>query len=75
MKRNQLNDIKKTELKELMQKVKDNRQELQNLTLDKATGKLTDLKVIFKKRKDLAQILTVIKQMQLLEIVKKGKDA
>ncbi len=70
MKKTQLNDIKKTDSKELVQKVKELRVQLQSLVLDKSVGKMTNLKQIFFKRKDLAQVLTVLNQKQLLEKMK-----
>ena len=73
MKKTQLNDIKKTDSKELIQKAKELKVELQSLTLEKSVGKMTNLKQIFFKRKDLAQVLTVLKQKQLLEKMKGEK--
>lgn len=66
MKRNEFVQIKGSDLKELWLKVKDIKGEIANLTLDKNMNKLKDLKVISKKKKDMAQILTVIKQKELL---------
>jgi large subunit ribosomal protein L16 len=60
-------DIKKMDVKDLSQRVTAIRKELQTLTLDKNIGKLTDRKVITKKRRDLAQILTVLSQKQMLK--------
>lgn len=67
MKRNELTQIKLLDLKELRDKTKMIRQELANLLLDKNMKKLKDLKSISKKRKDIAQVLTVIKQKELLK--------
>jgi len=36
------------------------------LVIDKNTNKLKDKKAIFKKRKDLAKVLTVLRQKELL---------
>lgn len=66
MKRNELTQIKLLDLKELREKTKMIRQELANLLLDKNMKKLKDLKSISKKRKDIAQVLTVIQQKELL---------
>lgn len=66
MKRNELVQIKDLDIKELIEKVKSFRKDLADLVLDKNSSKLKDVKVISKKRKDLAQILTVIRQKQLL---------
>ena len=66
MKRNELTQIKGLDLKELRLKAKTMRQDLANLSLDKNMKKVKDLKIVSKKRKDIAQILTLIRQKQLL---------
>jgi ribosomal protein L29 len=66
MKKNEFLQIKGLESKELLLKVKDLKKEIDSLVMDKNMKKLKDLKSIFKKRKDLAQILTVIRQKDLL---------
>lgn len=66
MKKNEFVQIKGLDVKELGVKVKALRQDIANLTLDKNTKKLKDLKGISKKKKELAQILTVIKQKEML---------
>jgi ribosomal protein L29 len=67
MKRNDFNEIKRLDTKALLEKARVLRGELSDLILDKNMSKLADLKAISKKRKDIAQILTVVKQKQLLE--------
>ncbi|MBI2334841.1 hypothetical protein HYU96_03480 [Candidatus Daviesbacteria bacterium] len=42
------------------------KQEIANLVLDKNMKKLKDLKMIFKKRKELARALTYVRQKELL---------
>lgn len=71
MKKNDFAQIKGLDMKELAQKVKVYRQELADLNLDKNMKKLKDLRVIFKKRKDMAQVLTVLKQKQILAELEK----
>ncbi len=66
MKKNELTQIKGLDIKELRGKVKVIKDELANLTIDKNMKKSKDTKIISKKRKDLAQILTVIRQKELL---------
>lgn len=66
MKKNDLVQVKALNLKELSSKAKAIKDEIANLVLDKNIKKLKDLKTILKKRKDLAQILTVIKEKELL---------
>lgn len=67
MKRNELVQIKGLGIKELKDKAKSLKEEIANLVIDKNTNKLKDKKAIFKKRKDLAQVLTVLRQKELLE--------
>ncbi len=66
MKRNEYLQIKGLDIKELKVKVKTLREEVGSLVLDKNTRKLKDLKIISKKKKELAQVLTVIRQKELL---------
>lgn len=66
MKKNELNQAKGLSLNELREKAKSLRDEIANLILDKNIKKLKDLKMISKKRKDLAQVLTILRQKQLL---------
>lgn len=66
MKKNELNQVKGLSLNELREKAKSLRDEIANLILDKSIKKLKDLKMISKKRKDLAQVLTILRQKQLL---------
>ena len=67
MKKNEFVIVKGLSLKELSVKIKSLKKEIAELTLDKNMKKLKDLKSIFKKRKDLAQVLTVFTAKQLLE--------
>lgn len=66
MKKQELIQIKGFDLKELRAKAKVLKEEIANFTLDKNMKKLKDLKTISKKRKDLARVLTVIRQKELL---------
>ena len=66
MKKNDFKEIKGLDIKELTEKVKVIKKEIADLILDKNMKKLKDLKSISKKRKNLAQILTVMKQKELL---------
>ena len=67
MKKNDLTEIKSFDTKTLIEKAKNIKKEIADLIMDKNMSKLKDLKVIGKKRKDLAQTLTILKQKQLLE--------
>lgn len=67
MKKNDFIQLKTKTLPELLEKVREKRAEADNLVLDKGMNKLKDLKLIKKRKKDLAQILTVLRQKQLFE--------
>ena len=67
MKRTEFTQIKGLSVLELASKAKSIRKEIADLIIDNNMKKLKDTKLVFKKRKDLAQVLTVIRQKQLLE--------
>ena len=70
-------EIKKLTVADLVKKAAAIKKDLSELIMDKNMKKLKDLKTISKKRIDLAQILTVIRQKQLLgeiEVQVKGKS-
>ncbi|MBI2337979.1 50S ribosomal protein L29 [Candidatus Daviesbacteria bacterium] len=62
----QLTEIKGLGIKELKEKVKAFDKEIDDLVMDKNMKKLKDLKMISKKKKDLARALTAIRQKELL---------
>ena len=66
MKRNQLSEIKNLETEELAKKVLVAKVELEELVLNKNMRKIKDLKLPSKKRKDIAQMLTILRQKELL---------
>lgn len=66
MKKNDLNQIKGLPVQELLTKIKLLRKEIEDATFDKNMKKLKDLKIISKKRREQAQILTVVRQKELL---------
>lgn len=67
MKKNELGQIKELDIKALRIKAKALKEEIAGLTMDKNMQKLKDLKMLSKKKKEMAQILTVIKQKELLQ--------
>lgn len=67
MKRNDLTEIKQLNTEVLKKKVIDAKKELNDLIMDKNISKLKDLKAISKKKKDIAQISTIVRQKELLE--------
>lgn len=66
MKKNDFVQIKGLDLKELKGKAMAIKAELANLVMEKNINKLKDLKMLSKKRKDLAKVLTIMRQKQLL---------
>lgn len=66
MKKNELIQTKGLDIKELKSKAKFLKDEVASLVIDKNTNKLKDKKAIFKKRKDLAQIMTILRQKEIL---------
>lgn len=71
MKKNNLAEIKKMDIKALAEKAKQIAKEIVSLHIDKNMNKIANLKVVNQKRKDLAQTLTVISQKKLLERMEK----
>lgn len=74
MKKNDLQEIKGLNIKAITEKIKVVKQEISTLILDKNMSKLKDLKSISKKRKDVAQMMTVVRQKQLLEELTDKKE-
>lgn len=66
MKKQQLMEVKKLEIPALLERVKKIRGELSDLVLDKNMDKLKDVRMIHKTRRDLAQVLTILRQKQLV---------
>ena len=66
MKKQDFVQIKGLDLKELKVRAGTLREEIVNLILDKNMKKLKDLKKVSKKKKELAQVLTVKNQKELL---------
>lgn len=66
MKKTDLAEVKKMEMAQIRSKLKRITLEAQKLKLDKAVNKLTDLKSISKRRKDIAQMFTILRQKELL---------
>lgn len=67
MKKKDLAQIKELDQKGLSVKAKSIREEIANLTMDKNMKKLKDVKSLSKKRKDLAQVLTILRQKEMLK--------
>lgn len=72
MKKAEMAEIKNLNITELIKKVGSLRGQLNDLVMDKNMSKLKDIKQVFKTRKDLAQILTILRQKQMLEQLESG---
>lgn len=72
MKRNDFLEIKKMDLTALVEKIRQIKSDIANLELDKSLNKLKDVKSISKKRKELAKMLTVLRQKTLLKEMEVG---
>lgn len=66
MKKTENIEIKNLQINELWQRIKKARKDLADLLMDKNMGQLKDVKAVWKKKKDLAQMLTILRQKQLL---------
>lgn len=70
MKKQELIDIKKMDPKSIAEKIKKTRKEFDGLQIDKNMGKLSNLKAYRLKKRDLAQMLTILRQKELLDQIK-----
>lgn len=66
MKKQTLAEIKKIDIRTLKGRMQHSDEEMQKLVLDKSINKLTDVKILRRKRKDIAQIATILRQKELL---------
>ena len=66
MKKKEFISIKNLSIKELNDKAKAMIKEIADFVMDKNMKKLKDVKVISKRRKEVAQFLTLVKQKELL---------
>lgn len=74
MKKNDLAEIKKANVTSLKERAVKLKNEVSDLYLEKAGGKLKNLKVIQNKRDDLARILTVLRQKEMIEKLEKTDE-
>lgn len=65
MKNSEKKSLTEKDKKELKTMLKETKGDLAKVVLDKNTGKLKNLRLLFQKRKDIARILTVIRQKEL----------
>jgi ribosomal protein L29 len=69
MKKTELTDIKALDIKSLKGKAKSLRDDIAEMTLQKNMQSLKDTKSIHKTKVDLAQVMTILKQKELLELL------
>lgn len=69
MKRNDFIEIKNLDIKALGAKVRTLRTEIADSVMDKHMNTLKNAKSIRNKRKEIAQLLTVIRQKELLSVL------
>ncbi len=67
MKRNEKQKLSELIKEELSRKVQEAKNELTNLSLQKASGKLKDVHTFAKKRKELALLMTLARERELKE--------
>lgn len=60
------NEIKVLDIPALLQRAKALKVEISDLIMDKNMNKLKDLKAIFKKKKEVARVLTVLSQKTMI---------
>lgn len=68
MKRKQLEEIKLKTIKELKIQLSDLKKEVADLTIEMATGKNKNVALIGEKKKEIAVILTIIRQKELNQV-------
>lgn len=66
--------MKNLGIKDLVEKIRGLKKDIANLVMEKNMKKLKDLKMISKKRKETAQILTLLKNKQLLAQLEEKKE-
>lgn len=66
MKKNQVKELRGKKKEELIRLLQDSKNELVTLRLDNATRKLKNTRAIFHKRKDIAKILTTMKEKEFI---------
>lgn len=80
MKNKQLTDLRKKDIIELRKTLQHKRDDLDKIKLDLALGQENDFKKANRFKKDIAQIMTLIKEKEMVELelnkskTKKGDD-
>ena len=74
MKRNDLNEAKLLDVKALQGRVSKLKQEVSDLVIDKNMNKMADKTSIRKKKIEIAQLMTILRQKQVLAMLEKGES-
>ena len=74
MKRNDFGEIKALDIKTLSVRVRSLRAEIADLVLDKNMNTLKNVKQIHNKRRDLAQLLTVLRQKEMISVLESAAE-
>lgn len=74
MKKNDFNEIKALDIKTLSIRVRDMRAEIGDLTMDKNMNTLKNSSQIKNKRRDLAQLLTVLRQKEMIAVLESANE-
>lgn len=62
MKKNEKKDMQAKTIEELIKELRDLRSEAAKLAIDMKTGKLEDTNALYKKKKDIARVMTYLSQ-------------
>ncbi len=74
MKRNDLNEAKLLDVKALQGRVSKLKQEVSDSVIDKNMNKMADKTSIRKKKIEIAQLMTILRQKQVLAMLEKGES-
>ena len=74
MKKNDFVEVKNLDIKALTGRVKALRTEISGLVMDKHMNTLKNSKEIKHKRRDISQLLTVIRQKELLSVLESASE-
>ena len=74
MKKNEFGEIKALDIKTLSTRVRGLRAEIADLVLDKNMNTLKNVKQINHKRRDLAQLLTVLRQKEMIAVLESANE-
>ncbi len=75
MKKKELKDIKSKSVKELSKLVYDKKIEAKKAKLNAVSGKEKNLKIFKNLRRDIAQVKTIVREKQIMEMIEKVKEA